>query len=152
MNIKLTHLKAKMNIRQKYVLLLNNLGGCTPLEMAVLTEEITKSDLMCQFDLIIGPDMLMTSLDMHGFSISILPLSDQIAEALTFKVEPRAWPTPVSFEKPIVRALPCQLSRTDWVASENPLLKAVIQKCCSCLLYTSPSPRDGLLSRMPSSA
>ena len=26
------------------------------------------------------------------------------------------------------------------------------QKTCSCLLYTSPSPRDGLLSRMPSSA
>ena len=25
-------------------------------------------------------------------------------------------------------------------------------KCMSCLLYTSPSPRDGLLSRMPSSA
>ena len=24
--------------------------------------------------------------------------------------------------------------------------------CISCLLYTSPSPRDGLLSRMPSSA
>ena len=23
---------------------------------------------------------------------------------------------------------------------------------CTCLLYTSPSPRDGLLSRMPSSA
>ena len=26
------------------------------------------------------------------------------------------------------------------------------QPCGSCLLYTSPSPRDGLLSRMPSSA
>ena len=26
------------------------------------------------------------------------------------------------------------------------------QKNTSCLLYTSPSPRDGLLSRMPSSA
>ena len=25
-------------------------------------------------------------------------------------------------------------------------------KCRVCLLYTSPSPRDGLLSRMPSSA
>ena len=24
--------------------------------------------------------------------------------------------------------------------------------CSGCLLYTSPSPRDGLLSRMPSSA
>ena len=30
-----------------------------------------------------------------------------------------------------------------WEKCENPL---------SCLLYTSPSPRDGLLSRMPSSA
>ena len=27
-----------------------------------------------------------------------------------------------------------------------------IAKAISCLLYTSPSPRDGLLSRMPSSA
>ena len=27
-----------------------------------------------------------------------------------------------------------------------------IEKYTSCLLYTSPSPRDGLLSRMPSSA
>src|SRR5680860_405527 len=25
------------------------------------------------------------------------------------------------------------------------------EQCSSCLLYTSPSPRDGLLSRMPSS-
>ena len=28
----------------------------------------------------------------------------------------------------------------------------VMVKGASCLLYTSPSPRDGLLSRMPSSA
>ena len=26
------------------------------------------------------------------------------------------------------------------------------EQCKACLLYTSPSPRDGLLSRMPSSA
>ena len=29
---------------------------------------------------------------------------------------------------------------------------AAIKYACTCLLYTSPSPRDGLLSRMPSSA
>ena len=28
----------------------------------------------------------------------------------------------------------------------------VTHRCYICLLYTSPSPRDGLLSRMPSSA
>ena len=33
--------------------------------------------------------------------------------------------------------------------SWGPYLKAIL---CVCLLYTSPSPRDGLLSRMPSSA
>ena len=37
--------------------------------------------------------------------------------------------------------------------SEDKLLSKYIMKLGnSCLLYTSPSPRDGLLSRMPSSA
>ena len=31
-------------------------------------------------------------------------------------------------------------------------VKKCVDKIRSCLLYTSPSPRDGLLSRMPSSA
>ena len=30
--------------------------------------------------------------------------------------------------------------------------KGPLNGCVCCLLYTSPSPRDGLLSRMPSSA
>ena len=30
--------------------------------------------------------------------------------------------------------------------------KSIVKNIKSCLLYTSPSPRDGLLSRMPSSA
>ena len=33
-----------------------------------------------------------------------------------------------------------------------PLVGKFDDKCKYCLLYTSPSPRDGLLSRMPSSA
>ena len=32
------------------------------------------------------------------------------------------------------------------------ILLVAIVACWGCLLYTSPSPRDGLLSRMPSSA
>ena len=31
-------------------------------------------------------------------------------------------------------------------------VQMLIVMACTCLLYTSPSPRDGLLSRMPSSA
>ena len=38
---------------------------------------------------------------------------------------------------------------TNWALTESLLQPDTMQ---SCLLYTSPSPRDGLLSRMPSSA
>ena len=34
----------------------------------------------------------------------------------------------------------------------RPAPGTTVNLCCPCLLYTSPSPRDGLLSRMPSSA
>ena len=34
----------------------------------------------------------------------------------------------------------------------NPSASILAKKLIDCLLYTSPSPRDGLLSRMPSSA
>ena len=34
----------------------------------------------------------------------------------------------------------------------EPITLTVLEKILVCLLYTSPSPRDGLLSRMPSSA
>ena len=42
-----------------------------------------------------------------------------------------------------------------YIAETNPILNYLARlyiSCYSCLLYTSPSPRDGLLSRMPSSA
>ena len=40
----------------------------------------------------------------------------------------------------------------DIVFVELPDIGLAVNKGDGCLLYTSPSPRDGLLSRMPSSA
>ena len=37
-------------------------------------------------------------------------------------------------------------------AKQRTELRKEIEQVAICLLYTSPSPRDGLLSRMPSSA
>ena len=52
-----------------------------------------------------------------------------------------------------------ELDNKNWAVDFGGLkpLKAWLEdmfdhKLCICLLYTSPSPRDGLLSRMPSSA
>ena len=43
-----------------------------------------------------------------------------------------------------------------WIENESAFLHMVVRhleaRFIDCLLYTSPSPRDGLLSRMPSSA
>ena len=39
-----------------------------------------------------------------------------------------------------------------WNIDPQEIKKAITKKTKACLLYTSPSPRDGLLSRMPSSA
>ena len=41
---------------------------------------------------------------------------------------------------------------TDFKNTKKDINKSETNKNKSCLLYTSPSPRDGLLSRMPSSA
>ena len=133
MKIMLSHLQSKMDHDQKYALILNNLGGCTPLEMAVLKGEIAKSDLVSQLSLIIGPEMLMTSLDMHGFSLSILPSSKLVAEALTSPVGPRAWPKPVPLIDPIISDLPIIQTKKDWMPSENIELRHVLQKCCLIL-------------------
>ena len=129
----LSHLQPKIDNDQKYALILNNLGGCTPLEMAVLREEIAQSNLVSQLSLIIGPEMLMTSLDMHGFSLSIIPCSKLVAEALTFPVGPRAWPKPVPLIDLIITDLPVIQKKEDWLPSENVELKRIIQKCCLIL-------------------
>ena len=44
----------------------------------------------------------------------------------------------------------CELDHT--TLNECKFVRCEITGLRSCLLYTSPSPRDGLLSRMPSSA
>ena len=45
----------------------------------------------------------------------------------------------------------CRQLRAESTTRETPIIM-VTAKSEDCLLYTSPSPRDGLLSRMPSSA
>ena len=61
-----------------HVALLNNLGGATHLEMSVLAEELARSSIAGQIRWIVGPAAIMTSLDMQGFSLSMLPLSKEI--------------------------------------------------------------------------
>ena len=77
-------------IFDKTVVLVNNLGGASVLEMAILTHELLASDIGERAKLIIGPDAMMTALDMHGFSISVMELAE--ADATRVRLTHTGWP------------------------------------------------------------
>lgn len=117
-----------------HVALLNNLGGTTPLEMSVLAEELARSALRDRVKWLVGPAAMMTSLDMHGFSISILPVeADQVA-ALAAPVGPHAWPGLAALGEVTVRPLPDGLTPIQPLPSAHPARRALIEDCCRALI------------------
>ena len=117
-----------------HVALLNNLGGATPLEMAVLTEELAQSALGAQIKWLIGPAEMMTSLDMQGFSVSLLPATDADVQALAISVAPHAWPGISALGPVALRPLPDGLSPIQAMPSRHAARRALIESCCSALI------------------
>ena len=78
-------------------------------------------------------------------------------EELRDTIESGWWakgPKVAKFEKEFAKMVGAKyaIAITSATHGQDLILKALEIKDCDCLLYTSPSPRDGLLSRMPSSA
>lgn len=117
-----------------YVALLNNLGGATPLEMAVLAEELTRSQIGEQIRWMIGPAPMMTSLDMQGFSVSLFPASKADEAALVAPVGPWAWPGCLSVGEVAIEALPDGLSPIKPTPSSNDATRTFIERCCTILI------------------
>ena len=55
-------------------------------------------------------------------------------------------------DRPVVREVSFSINKGEAVGLLGPNGSGKTTIFYTCLLYTSPSPRDGLLSRMPSSA
>ena len=117
-----------------HVALLNNLGSTTPLEMSVLAEELARSVLGPKVKWMIGPAPLMTSLDMHGFSVSLLPVDHGQVTSLAAPVAPHAWPGLSPLGQVAVRPLPDGLAPIQPVPSAHPARRALIEKCCKALI------------------
>lgn len=117
-----------------HVALLNNLGGATPLEMAVLTEELARSDIGPRLHGIVGPAALMTSLDMHGFSLSLLPVTAAEVAALAAPVGPHAWPGLARLGPVQVLPIPDGLTPIQPMPSSHPGHRALIDQCCNLLI------------------
>ncbi|MCJ2052968.1 dihydroxyacetone kinase subunit DhaK [Methylobacterium sp. J-070] len=107
-------------------LLVNNLGSATALEMQVLTQAVLATDLGRRVRLLLGPAPMMTALDMHGASLSILPLDDAIEAALLAPVPVPAWPGAVRIAPPVLRPLPEGLAGESFTPSRDPVAAARI--------------------------
>ena len=119
---------------EPHIAILNNLGSTTPLEMSVLAHEIVSSDLGKNIKFMVGPAPMMTSLDMHGFSVSVLPVDKTNQPLLEAPVEPIAWPGMVAVSDAEALPLPDGLSPIEPIASANPTTKKIFEDCCDLLI------------------
>lgn len=117
-----------------YVALLNNLGSATMLEMAVLAKELIHSRIGKQISHVVGPAPMMTSLDMHGFSVSLLPLDDHALAALQAEATPLAWPGCHPIAEIKVLPLPDGLTPIQPMPSKNKKAETLIRRCCEILI------------------
>lgn len=117
-----------------HVALLNNLGATTPLEMSVLAEELARSPLGDRIKWMIGPAPLMTSLDMHGFSVSLLPVTAEEVAHLAAPAAPPSWPPLAALAPVTTRPLPDGLAPILPVPSPHPARRALLDRCCNALI------------------
>ncbi len=117
-----------------HVALLNNLGSTTHLEMSILAEQLARSAIADQIKWIVGPAAMMTSLDMHGFSISLMPVTKEAESALMVPVGPVAWPRLEAFGKVEIQPLPDGLTPIQPMPSEHPARRDLVRRCCEILI------------------
>jgi len=117
-----------------HVALINNLGGATPLEMSILTNELLGSSIAKQIKTVIGPAPLMTSLDMRGFSVSLLPLTKDNQALLASEVDCDVWPRMQAVQSASVLPLPDGLTPISAIPSANDERRAFISKCCDIFI------------------
>ncbi len=102
--------------------------------MDILTGELTKSDIAGNRSHIIGPAALMTSLDMHGFSVSVFPYGTDDLDLLFTPVSPSAWPGVNALVASEVLPLPDGLAPIAPVASRHDKTAQFITRCCRMLM------------------
>lgn len=118
----------------RVAVLINNLGGVSELEMALLTKELAHSSLREQIAYLIGPATLVSSLDMKGLSLSLIVLNQVIEQALLADVETTGWVKAVAFA-PLRTLTHAKVhDALEVLPSENPQVHALVAQATQTLL------------------
>ncbi|GLS91086.1 dihydroxyacetone kinase [Psychromonas marina] len=126
-------LLAKTN-GQKYALLLNNLGGTSPLEMSLLTKDVVESSLGKEMTYLFGPKPFVTAIDMKGFSLSCVILSDEIETALLAPVAVESWQQGIKVNDATPITAKKASNSVEFTASENAIVAEVVSKICTTVI------------------
>lgn len=118
----------------RVAVLINNLGGVSALEMALLTKELAHSALKDQLAYLIGPAPLVSSLDMKGFSLSLLRLTDEFERALCAEVQTVGWQKPVAFAPMKTQPHKAVYTGLEIEPSDNPQVKALVGTAAQTLI------------------
>ena len=126
-----------LSVTDKYspkALLVNNLGGFSALEMSLLTREVLRSSLADEVELLVGPATVVSALDMKGFSLSVILLTDALHEALLAPVEVAGWPSVVKPKKPEVVVAENRIPEHRFVPSVNQTTQSMLATICKTLI------------------
>ncbi|EMS8795159.1 glycerone kinase [Enterobacter ludwigii] len=118
----------------RFVVLINNLGGVSALEMALLTKELAHSALKENIAYLIGPAPLVSALDMKGFSLTLLKLNDLFEKALHEEVETLGWQKPVAFAPLRVQEHSAIHDRVEYTTSDNPRVAEIVSTVTQTLI------------------
>jgi triose/dihydroxyacetone kinase / FAD-AMP lyase (cyclizing) len=117
-----------------HVAMVNNLGGTSVIEMSIILNEIRRSAIGERITHVIGPAAMMTSLDMHGFSISVYPADDAEIALLKQHTPLAAWPRVSRLGQVEVQALPDGLTPVVPMPSIHKPTREFLTRCCEVLI------------------
>ena len=112
----------------RLAVMVNNLGGVSIAEMAIITRELARSPLHKRIDWLIGPASLVTALDMKGFSLTAMVLEESIEKALLSGVETSSWQTPAPPREITIMPSSLQSARVEFQPSENALVAGIVEQ------------------------
>lgn len=121
------------NENGRYAMIFNNMGSVSPIEMSLLVNSFRKTKLATKIDYMIGPAALMSSINMSGFSVSVLLLSPEIEKALLAEAEPIAWQVQ-AFKKPTGISSPKLPETIPYEASSNDQVYQLINDVAQLLV------------------
>lgn len=117
-----------------HVMLLNNLGGATALEMFTVQKSLLEGGHAEHIKAVIGPAAMMTSLDMHGLSISLLPARPDWLEALMSPVDCAAWPGCNQVTEVDVQPMPSGLQTASSAVSHDDAMRSLLHDSCASFI------------------